>query len=132
MILAQATEKCRRKRFQLYKLGGIKANPKQALNTCQNYIVNRKIRDGLIKTTDSLISCHREGCSSRKAPRWITRQRDASLVIFMLQTGLRLTETVSLQNSDVQLSSHQGNVSIRHGRTSRHRVVPLRTKHAGQ
>jgi len=60
--------------------------------------------------------------------RWLTRQRDASLVIFMLQTGLRLTETVSLQNRDVHLSMYQGNVSIRHGRIRRHRVVPLNDK----
>ena len=67
--------------------------------------------------------------SKKRYPRrWITRQRDASLVIFMLQTGLRLTETVSLQNCDVHLSMHQGNVSIRHGKTSRHRVVPLNDK----
>lgn len=67
--------------------------------------------------------------SKKRYPRrWITRQRDASLVIFMLQTGLRLAETVSLQNCDVQLSIHQGNVSIRHDRIRRHRVVPLSDK----
>jgi len=64
----------------------------------------------------------------RYPKRWITRQRDASLVIFMLQTGLRLTETVCLQNCDIQLSIHQGNVSIRHGRIRQYRVVPLNDK----
>lgn len=101
---------------------------KQAKNFALNQHNHKWLNGEYLAILTHTIENDLQHAKKRYPKRWITRQRDASLVIFMLQTGLRLTETVSLQNSDVQLSSHQGNVSIRHGRTSRHRVVPLNDK----
>jgi len=62
---------------------------------------------------------------NRYPRRWLTRHRDATLTIFLLHTGLRLVEVVRLQTSDIQISINQSNASVRHGQTSRQRVVPL-------
>ena len=61
----------------------------------------------------------------RYPKRWVTRRRDASLVLFMLHTGLRLSEAVSLQVGDVQISERKGNVLVRNGKGNRQRNVPL-------
>ena len=57
--------------------------------------------------------------------RWVTRRRDASLVLFMLNTGLRLNEAVSLQVEDVQFSERKGSVLVRNGKGSKQRSIPL-------
>jgi integrase/recombinase XerC len=59
--------------------------------------------------------------------RWVTRRRDASLVLFMLNTGLRLSETVSLQMDDVQLGGRKGSVLARSDRDNK-RSVPLNSE----
>lgn len=61
----------------------------------------------------------------RYPKRWITRRRDASLVLFLLHTGLRLGEAVALQMEDIQLSERKGSVLVRNGKGSRQRQVPL-------
>ncbi|HRJ59041.1 MAG TPA: tyrosine-type recombinase/integrase [Anaerolineales bacterium] len=61
----------------------------------------------------------------RYPKRWITRRRDASLVLFLLHTGLRLSEAVALQMEDIQLSERKGSVLVRNGKGSRQRQVPL-------
>jgi site-specific recombinase XerD len=61
----------------------------------------------------------------RYPKRWVTRRRDASLVLFMLNTGLRLGEAVSLQVEDVQLSDRRGNVMVRNGKGNKQRSIPL-------
>jgi len=60
--------------------------------------------------------------------RWVTRQRDASLVVFLLHTGLRLNEATALQTSDIQISSRKGSVLIRQGKGGKQRSVPLNTE----
>lgn len=54
--------------------------------------------------------------------RWIIRQRDASLVLFLLYTGLRLTELLALRLGDLQLSEQAGSVQVRKGKP---REVPF-------
>lgn len=61
----------------------------------------------------------------RYPKRWITRRRDASLVLFLLNTGLRLGEAVSLQVEDVQLSDRKGSVLVRNGKGNKQRSIPL-------
>jgi len=61
----------------------------------------------------------------RYPKRWVTRRRDASLVLFLLNTGLRLGEAVSLRSEDVQLSERKGNVLVRNGKGNKQRSIPL-------
>ena len=60
--------------------------------------------------------------------RWTTRRRDASIVIFMLNTGLRLSETIALNLDDLEISERKGKVLIRQGKGNKERVVPLNTE----
>ena len=57
--------------------------------------------------------------------RWVTRRRDASLVLFLLHTGLRLSEAVELRMEDIQLSERKGSVSVQNGKGNKQRSVPL-------
>ena len=61
----------------------------------------------------------------RYPKRWLTRLRDASLVIFLLHTGLRLNEALTLQLGDIQLAERKGQVLVRQGKGGRVRTVPL-------
>jgi site-specific recombinase XerD len=61
----------------------------------------------------------------RYPKRWVTRRRDMSIVIFMLNTGLRLSETISLNLNDVEISERKGQVLVRQGKGNKERIVPL-------
>ena len=61
----------------------------------------------------------------RYQSRWVTRRRDASIVILMLHTGLRLNECTSLHLEDVTISDRKGEVLVQHGKGERQRRVPL-------
>jgi integrase/recombinase XerC len=61
----------------------------------------------------------------RYPKRWITRRRDASLALFLLHTGLRLTELTALRLEDVHLSERKGNMLIQNGKGGKQRNVPL-------
>jgi site-specific recombinase XerD len=61
----------------------------------------------------------------RYPKRWLTRKRDVSIVRFMLNTGLRLSETISLTLDDLEISERKGQVLVRQGKGNRERVVPL-------
>jgi site-specific recombinase XerD len=58
----------------------------------------------------------------RYPKRWVTRRRDASLLVFLLHTGLHLSEALALQLDDVQLADGKGQVLVRQGKV---RTVPL-------
>ena len=60
--------------------------------------------------------------------RWVTRRRDASLILFLLHTGLRLSETVELRMKDMQISERKGNVLVQHGKGGKQRNVPLNSE----
>lgn len=57
--------------------------------------------------------------------RWVGRLRDCSMVLFLLNTGLRLNEAVSLRLEDVQLTDRKGLVWVRQGKGGKQRIVPL-------
>ena len=57
--------------------------------------------------------------------RYVTRRRDASLVLFLLHTGLRLSEALGLRMSDLQLSERKGSVLVQQGKGGKQRSVPL-------
>ena len=61
----------------------------------------------------------------RYPKRWVSRQRDATLVIFLLNTGLRLHEALGLQMNDIQLQERKGQVTVRQGKGGKSRTVPL-------
>lgn len=85
----------------------------QALDKKQQYALQRAIEKDL------------QLAALRYPKRKIGRQRDASLVIFLLNTGLRLSELLALQISDVELSERKGRVTVRQGKGNRERSVPL-------
>jgi integrase/recombinase XerC len=61
----------------------------------------------------------------RYPKRCVTRRRDASLTVFMLHTGLRVSELIQLQMCDVELSERKGSVLVRRGKGNKQRSVPL-------
>lgn len=61
----------------------------------------------------------------RYPKRWRARQRDASLVTFMLHTGLRLQETLDVCLDDLAIYERKGQVIVREGKGGRQRTVPL-------
>ncbi len=66
----------------------------------------------------------------RYPKRWRTHQRDASLTIFLLHTGLRLSEALSLQLDDFQLSDRKGQVTVRQGKGGKSRTSPTERRSA--
>ncbi len=61
----------------------------------------------------------------RYPKRWKTRQRDYSLTIFLLHTGLRLHETLAVRLEDLVLTARKGQVTVQAGKGNRQRTVPL-------
>ncbi len=61
----------------------------------------------------------------RYPKRHVTRRRDASLVLFLLHTGLRLSEVIALELDDVQVSERKGSALVRRGKGNKERRVPL-------
>ena len=59
--------------------------------------------------------------------RITTRQRDAAIVILLLNTGLRLSELGALRLEDIDLAEHNGHLEIA-GKGHKERVVPLNLK----
>ena len=57
--------------------------------------------------------------------RWLSRQRDGSLAMLLLHTGLRLQEALDLQMNDVQMSEDKGVVLVRRRNGRGKRAVPL-------
>lgn len=61
---------------------------------------------------------------ARYPKRWLSRRRDASLVLFLWHTGLRVSEAIALTKRDVELSERKGQVTVR-GKGAKQRTVPL-------
>lgn len=61
----------------------------------------------------------------RYPKRWVSRQRDNSLVIFLLHTGLRLNEALALRVNDIDINERKGKVIIRQGKGGKQRIVPM-------
>jgi site-specific recombinase XerD len=61
----------------------------------------------------------------RYPKRWVARQRDASMVLFLMHTGLRLHEALDQQLDDMQMSERKGLLLVRQGKGSKQRSIPL-------
>ena len=85
----------------------------QALDKKQQYALQRTIEKDL------------QVASLRYPKRKVARQRDASLVLFLLNTGLRLSELLALQIGDVEIGERKGTVIVRQGKGNRERNIPL-------
>ena len=62
----------------------------------------------------------------KRYPRlWVSRLRDATMLIILLNTGLRVGELCALDVSDMQLGERKGNLTVRSGKGQKQRLVPL-------
>jgi integrase/recombinase XerC len=61
----------------------------------------------------------------RYPKRWVTRRRDASLVLLLLHTGLRLSEATALRLTDIKMTDRKGSVSVQNGKGGKQRSIPL-------
>jgi integrase/recombinase XerC len=57
--------------------------------------------------------------------RGFEARRDRSILILMLNTGLRLSELCSLELHDIQLSERKGMLIVRNGKGMKTRTIPL-------
>jgi integrase/recombinase XerC len=57
--------------------------------------------------------------------RFISRQRSVSMIRFLLNTGLRISELLNLKQNDLTISERSGMVIVRNGKGSKQREVPL-------
>jgi integrase/recombinase XerD len=60
--------------------------------------------------------------------RWLARQRDASMIKFLLHTGLRLNEVIHISMNDLHMFDRKGAIEVRNGTQGRERTVPLNTE----
>lgn len=67
-----------------------------------------------------------------RAARRSKRARDVAIIQTLLGTGLRISELVGLNVSDVEISERKGSLYVRGGKGSKARTLPLdkRTRHA--
>ncbi len=82
--------------------------------------ISRKEQNALVRAIEKDLQA-----AQRYPKRSATRRRDASLVLFLLNTGLRLMEALALHLDDVVLSERKGMVLVRQGKNARQRSVPL-------
>jgi site-specific recombinase XerD len=61
----------------------------------------------------------------RYPKRWITRRRDASIILFLLNTGVGLAELVAMRLGDVQIAASKGSLLVPSGKRSKPRTIPL-------
>jgi len=52
-------------------------------------------------------------------------RRDQAILVFLLNTGLRLQELCDLRMSDLTIGERGGEVVVRHGKGGNHRTIPL-------
>lgn len=111
------------------KQGWIDQNPMQDVRSVPQTspgprYLNRKAQYGLQRAIEKDLQLSR----LRYPKRWVSRQRDASLVTFMLHTGLRLQETLDLSLSDLHLGDRKGHVIVRQGKGGKQRTIPLNSE----
>lgn len=83
--------------------------------------LDKNQRAALIRAAEKDVAAARE-----RYPRlWVLRQRDATMLLLLLHTGLRLGELVALQLDDLQVSERKGHLVVRAGKGLKQRVVPL-------
>ncbi len=82
--------------------------------------LNRKELSALQRTIEKDLQLAR----LRYPKRWRTRRRDASLVIFLLNTGLRISEALNLRLDDLEISERKGVLTV-YGKGGKYRKIPL-------
>ncbi|RMH48056.1 MAG: recombinase [Gammaproteobacteria bacterium] len=83
--------------------------------------LERRERAALLRAVEQDVEYAR-----RHYPRlWVIRLRDATMVITLLNTGLRVGELCALQVTDVHVGERKGVLTVRSGKGSKHRIVPL-------
>ena len=106
--------------------GQIQSDPAENIKTVQQTLVAPKWLDKNEQFALQRAIEHDLQISKLRYPkRWITRRRDASLTIFLLNTGLRLTELLALQLGDIQMSERKGSIRVQSGKGGKQRTVPL-------
>jgi len=73
----------------------------------------------LLREIEREVNAARTEAAKRQA--W----RDQALIILMMQTGLRVSEVCDLEMNDLALSERKGLVTVREGKGSKQREVPL-------
>jgi len=64
--------------------------------------------------------------AQKRYPRlWVLRRRDATMVLVLLHTGLRVGELCALRLDDLHLSERKGHLVVRAGKGLKQRSVPL-------
>lgn len=63
----------------------------------------------------------------RYPKRWLSRQRDFSLISLLKNSGLRVNEAAQLELSDLMLSERKGSLLVRKGKGNKQRTLPLNT-----
>ena len=106
--------------------GQIERNPSAGIRSVQQVnsgprYLDRKQQFALQRAVEKELQVAR----LRFPKRWVSRQRDCAMVVFLLNTGLRLNEAVSLKLEDLQLTDRKGLVWVRQGKGGRQRNVPL-------
>ncbi|MBI9045800.1 MAG: tyrosine-type recombinase/integrase [Anaerolineaceae bacterium] len=104
----------------------IEINPIQKISVRPNSsggirILNHVEQEDLQKAIERDIQV----ASLRYPKRYLARIRDASIVIFISNTGLRLSEVLNIRMDDVFLREEGGEIMIRQKRGRKERKIPL-------
>ncbi len=106
--------------------GHIQANPARNVRLVREQSpgvrwLDRKAVYALRRAAERILQTSR----IRYPKRWLILERDALLTLFLLNTGLRVGEVVTLTWGDVELRPRSGHVVVRQGKGGKQRRVPL-------
>lgn len=110
----------------LVEKGDLDSNPSTGISALplpnpQPRWLDKKEQFSLMRTVEKDLQLAKQ----RYPKRWIERQRDYALVVLLLNTGLRLSEAVALEISDLDISERKGSLLVRAGKGNKQRGVPL-------
>lgn len=63
--------------------------------------------------------------AARTEAKRLDAQRDLSLIVLLLNTGLRISEACELEPGDAELHERSGRLTVRSGKGAKRRVLPL-------
>ena len=81
--------------------------------------LEKKDQDKLLREVDKNLNAAKTGPSQRQAIR------DKAIVLLLIHSGLRVSELVGLDKSDVTITDRKGSVRVRVGKGNKQRSVPL-------
>lgn len=107
--------------------GLITSNPAQSVRTISGSRnlaprwLDKRQRLALVRAVEKDVQT-----AQQRYPRlWVLRRRDASMVLTLLHTGLRVGELCALRLNDIQIGERKGQLTVRSGKGLKHRVIPL-------